>query len=135
MNPIVKNILAVVAGFIGGSIVNMGLVMAGSTVIPPPAGVNVMDAESIKASMHLYKAHHFITPFVAHALGTLVGAYLAGRIGATHKMKLALGIGALFFIGGIWAASMIPAPTWFVVLDLVGAYIPMGWLGGKLADK
>jgi hypothetical protein len=23
---------------------------------------------------------------------------------------------------------MIPAPTWYMVLDLVGAYIPMAWL-------
>jgi hypothetical protein len=26
-------------------------------------------------------------------------------------------------------------PLWFVALDLVVAYIPMGWLGWKLADR
>ena len=31
------------------------------------------------------------------------------------------------------AASMIPGPTWFAALDLLVAYIPMGWLGGTLA--
>ena len=34
MNPIVKNIIAVVVGWIAGSIVNIGLINAGSTIIP-----------------------------------------------------------------------------------------------------
>jgi hypothetical protein len=28
---------------------------------------------------------------------------------------------------------MLPAPMWFNVVDLVGAYLPMAWLGGRLA--
>lgn len=70
--------------------------------------------------------------YTAHALGTLVGAWVAATIAATHKMTLALVIGALFLIGGIAAAFMIPGPTWFVVLDLVAAYFPMAYIGGKL---
>lgn len=38
-------------------------------------------------------------------------------------------------IGGIAAAFMIPAPAWFVVLDLAVAYLPMAWIGGKLGDR
>ncbi len=135
MNPIVKNILAVIAGIIIGMIVNMSLVMIGGKVIPPPAGVDVMNSESLKASMHLFEPRHFIFPFLAHALGTLVGAFVASLIAASHKMKIALGIGVFFLLGGIAASFMIPAPTWFVILDLVGAYIPMGWLGGKLTES
>ena len=135
MNPIIKNILAVIAGIIIGSIVNMCLVMIGGQVIPPPAGVDVMNSESLKASMHLFEPRHFIFPFLAHALGTLVGAFVASLLAASHKMKFALGIGVLFLLGGIAASFMIPAPTWFVILDLVGAYIPMGWLGGKLSES
>jgi len=30
---------------------------------------------------------------------------------------------------------MIPGPTWFAAVDIVIAYIPMAWLGGKLAVK
>ena len=36
---------------------------------------------------------------------------------------------------GISAVMMIPAPLWFNVLDLVVAYIPMAYLGGKLVAK
>ena len=31
------------------------------------------------------------------------------------------------------AARMIPAPAWFVVVDLAAAYFPFGWLGYVLA--
>lgn len=133
MNPILKNILAVVAGVVLGSIVNMGLIMISGSIIPPPEGVDVTNMESLKASMHLFEPKHFLFPFLAHALGTLAGAFVAALIAATHKMKFALGIGAFFLLGGIANVFMLSSPTWFAVLDLVGAYIPMGWLGGRLA--
>jgi len=48
---------------------------------------------------------------------------------------LALAIGVLFLAGGISMVFMLPSPTWFTLLDLIGAYIPMAYLGGKLAIK
>lgn len=111
----------------------MGIIMLSGSIIPPPEGVDPTNMESLKANMHLFQPKHFIMPFLAHALGVLVGAFIAAKIGASHQMKLALGIGAFFLIGGVTNVMMLPAPTWFAVLDVVGAYIPMGWLGGRLA--
>lgn len=133
MNPILKNILAVIAGVILGSAVNMGIIMISSSIIPPPDGVDVTSMESLKASMHLFESKHFVFPFLAHAVGTFVGALVTALIAASHKMKLALLIGVFFLIGGITNLFMLPSPTWFAVLDIAGAYIPMAWLGGKLA--
>ena len=135
MNPILRNILAFIGGIIIGSIVNMGLITIGGKVILPPSGVDIMDMESLKSSMHLFEAKHFIFPFLAHALGTFAGAYIASRIVDQHFMKFALGVAAFFMIGGIVNIFMLPSPLWFAVLDLVGAYIPMGWLAGKLTQK
>lgn len=135
MNPILRNILAVVAGIIAGSAVNMGIIMLSSSIIPPPEGVDVTNVESLKSSMHLFEPRHFLFPFLAHAIGTLAGAVVAGLIAASYKMKFALGIGVFFLIGGIANVFMLPAPAWFVVADLALAYIPMGWLGGKLAMR
>ena len=135
MSPTAKNIFAVVAGFIIGSIVNMGLIMVLSEIIPPPAGVDVTNMESLKNSMHLFEPIHFLSPFLAHALGTLVGAAVAGMFAASRKMRFALGIGTFFMLGGIVNAFMLPSPVWFMVLDLAVAYLPMGWLGGKFAES
>ena len=133
MNPVLKNVLAVVVGLVVGGMVNMGLVMVSPSIIPPPEGVDVTDMESLRTSMHLFKAHHFVFPFLAHALGTLVGAFLAAWIAATHKIRFAFSIGAFFLLGGLINAFLLPAPLWFIVVDLVAAYLPMSWLGAKMA--
>jgi len=134
MHPVVRNILAVITGIIVGSAVNMGLIMISGSIIPPPEGVDPGNMESLKASMHLFEAKHFIFPFLAHALGTLAGAFLAALIAASHKMKFALVIGVFFLIGGIANVFMLPSPLWFTILDLAVAYIPMAWLGSMMAS-
>ena len=77
MNPIIRNVLAVIAGLIVGSIVNMGIIAISGSIIPPPEGADVTTMEGLKATMHLFEPRHFIFPFLAHALGTLAGAIIA----------------------------------------------------------
>ena len=74
-------------------------------------------------------------PFLAHALGTLAGAYLTGLVAVGQKMRLALVVGVVSLIGGVTAVVMLPSPLWFTVTDLGLAYIPMAYLGGYLALK
>lgn len=132
MNPILRNILAVILGWVGGSAVNMGLIKAGHSVYPIQ-GIDPNDMVALAEVMPTLDPEYFIFPFLAHALGTLVGAILAGLIAATHKMKFSLAIGALFLIGGIAVNYLLPGPIWFAVIDIAMAYIPMAWLGGKTA--
>lgn len=135
MNPIFKNIVAVVIGIVIGSTINMALISISSSIIPPPEGADITTIEGLKASIHLFKPINFIFPFLAHALGTLTGAFLAAKLAASHHMKFAYGIGFFFLLGGIANVFMLPAPMWFNVLDLVLAYLPMAYLGGKMATK
>lgn len=99
MNPIIKNILAVIGGCIFGGVINMGIIMISSSIITPPNGADVTNIEGLKASMHLFEPRHFIMPFLAHAFGTFAGAFLAAKIAANRKMILALVIGVFFLIG------------------------------------
>jgi hypothetical protein len=130
-----KNILAVVIALAVGGGVNMAIVVLGPSVIPPPAGVDVTSTESIRASIHLFEVKNFVTPFLAHAVGTLVGALLAFLIAASHRSMISYGIGVVFLAGGIAASFMIPAPQWFIALDLVAAYIPMAWIGQHVGRR
>ncbi len=133
MKTILRNILAVIVGLVVGGLVNMGIIMLSGYVIPPPVGMNTTSAESIAEHIHLFEPKHFLFPFLAHALGTFVGALVTALMAVTNKLRLALVIGVFFLLGGIEAVRMIPAPMWFNVLDLVAAYIPMAFLGAKLA--
>lgn len=124
-----------IAGVIIGSVTNMAIISVSGNVIPPPEGVNPENLESLKANIHLFKPKHFIMPWVAHAAGTLVGAFIAAYIALGRKMIQALMVGAFFLVGGIMMVQMLPGPLWFAIVDLGLAYIPMGLLGWKLAER
>jgi hypothetical protein len=59
------------------------------------------------------------------------GAWLA----ASHRFAIAMALGCVFLLGGIGAAVSIPAPAWFIALDLLLAYLPMAWLGWRVASR
>jgi hypothetical protein len=135
MPNLLRNVLAVVAGIILGAVVNGALISVSPSLIPPPAGVDVNDAESLKRSIHLFEPRHFIMPFLAHALGTLAGALATYLIAGTHKARMAYLVGILFLCGGLAASFMIPAPAWFIALDLLVAYLPMAWLAAQIGSR
>lgn len=135
MNSIIKNILAVILGVFAGGAVNMGIIMISNYIIPPPAGANLKTMEGLLASMPLMEPKHFLMPFLAHALGTLIGAGITAAIASKHKMRFAIGISVWFLIGGIINVIILPSPLWFMLVDLIGAYLPMGYIVGKLISN
>ena len=129
----VRNIIAVIAGILIGSVVNGFLINIDDLIIPLPEGLDNTTLEGINAAMPLMEPKHFILPFVAHAAGALVGALVASLVAISHRFAISMGIGAFFLLGGIVAVAMSAAPLWFEAVDLIFAYIPMGWLGWKIA--
>ncbi len=129
----IRNIIGFLVGLVAGSLLNGALIKIGHAVIPLPAGADVSSYDALKAAMPLFGPEQFIFVFLAHALGSLAGAFAAAAIAASHKMKLALGVGAMFLIGGLINAFLLPVPLWYDAVDLILAYIPMAWIGGRLA--
>lgn len=135
MKTFLWGLLAVVVGLVIGNVVNGALIMVSGTIIPPPAGADVTTVEGLKAAMPLFEPKHFIIPFLAHALGTLVGAFVAGLIAPGRSIVPAAVVGAFFLLAGIANVILLPAPLWFSITDLVLAYVPMAWLGQTLATR
>ncbi len=135
MQPKIKNVIAILAGLIIGSIVNMMIIIIGNKIIPLPPGTDTSTAEGLKAALPLFKLEHFIVPFLAHALGTFAGALLATFIAATHKKTIAFVIGCAFLIGGITMIIQVPSPIMFTLIDLLFAYIPMALMAYKIVRK
>jgi hypothetical protein len=132
---LLRNALALIVGIVVGGAVNMAIVTLGPMLIPPPPGADVTTAEGLRAAMPLLEPRHFLTPFLAHAGGTFVGALVGALLAASRRALIAYGIGAVFLAGGIAASFMIPAPGWFIAVDLVAAYLPMAWLGLAVANR
>ena len=135
MKPIFKNFIAVIAGLITGSIVNMGILEIGHLVIVPPEGFDNSTMDSLAATIHFLGPINYISVFLAHGFGTLAGVFIACKIAANRHPIFASVIGGWFLLGGIWMVFIIPSPTWFTIIDLIGAYIPMAWIGYHLASN
>jgi len=130
MHPILKSILAVFIAIFVGSMINCAFVELGPALIPPPSGLDLTTEEGLLAAMPLMEPKHFIFPFLAHALGTFIGAYIAARFSENRKKTKAMIIGAVFLIGGIQMVFILPTtPLWFVITDLLLAYMPCAYAG------
>lgn len=135
MAKFLRILLSVLLGLVIGSVVNMGLIMVSGKVIPPPPGADVTTMEGLRASLHLFEAKHFVFPFLAHALGTLAGSFVAALTSPGKSAVPAYVVGGFFLLGGIANVVMLPSPAWFSAVDLLAAYLPAAWLGQSLAAR
>jgi len=135
MNPILRNILVTLAALFIGGLVNMAIITLMPSLIDLPDGFNPQDPASFEKYKHLLPVTMYILVLLAHGLGALVGAFIIAKWVTTKSKVFALGVGFFFLLGGIVAAFTIPAPSWFVPVDLILCYIPMAILGWILAGK
>jgi hypothetical protein len=132
---IIRGVLAVVLGIVACMFAKMAVMKFGPSIFPFPDGMNPNNFEDWKTFAPVLQAKHLVTPFLDHALGSFFGGLVAALIAANRKIVFAIAIGILHLVGGIAAAFMIPAPVWFIALDLIVAYIPMAYLGGLISGK
>ena len=132
---IIRNILAVFIGLVVGNLVNFAVITIGHMILPPPAGFDGSNMETIANTINVLRPIDFTVPFFAHALGPLVGVLVAMFIAASGHKTIALILGGIFLLGGIIANYMIPAPTWYRIIDVVIAYVPMALLAYRLSGK
>jgi hypothetical protein len=132
---ILRNILAVVLGFVFSGLVNMAVLAVGHILLPPPPGFDDSSIAGVAATIHVLRPIDYAVPFLAHALGPLAGTFGAMFIAANRHKTIAAILGVLFLVGGIVANIMVPAPLWYRVVDIVFAYVPMAYLGWKLARR
>ena len=98
---LLKDIGIVLLGLILGGTLNMLLVQTGVIFFPAPEGIDISTEAGLKSAMTIMSPIHFIFPFLAHALGTLFGAWFAIRFTKSKHISAAYSIGMLFLLGGI----------------------------------
>jgi len=126
MKQTLKNIAIVILGIIIGMIVNIGLIFLGGIIFSPSGNFEPMNAMN-------WDFKYFIFPFLAHSIGTLSGAFIVSKLSKKSSIIFPLIVGLYFLSGGIYMVTILPAPTWFVLLDVILGYIPMALLGWKIS--
>ena len=128
-------IFSIILGFIIGSFTNMGFIVLGDLAFPWPPEVMAQLENETLTHLDMLNTTHYIFPFLAHALGTLVGAVVALRVAGQDQPIVAWIVGVLFLVGGVYMVNLLPAPLWFEMLDLLVAYLPMSYLGIMFYEK
>lgn len=128
---IIRNVLGLILGVLIGGLINAELVKIGHSVYPIK-NLDPNDSEAYIKLIPTLDKQYFIFPFIAHALGTLIGSSITAFVAFNKKILFAFLIGFIFLLGGIIMMVFTKGkPIWFCSIDLVLAYLPMAWLGGK----
>ena len=130
MKYFLRFVFVVIACFLGG-LLNYAIVIFGYAIIPPPAGFDMSTEAGFAAALQHFEPAHFIMPFLAHTIGTLVSAYIATKMLGTASAWILPS--ALFLVGGAMMIAEYPGPMWFNILDLALAYFPAGYVGYRMS--
>ncbi|WP_340587885.1 hypothetical protein [Erythrobacter alti] len=135
-NPLVRKIVASVAGIIIAGIV-VGLVeMLGHMVFPPPDGIDVTDPADQARMMEVIPTGAKVAVIVAWFLGSLAGAWAAIRIAgnAVPGWIVAVVMIALSLV----TTQMFPHPFWMVLsalaLPIVAVLVAKRMLAARLTS-
>lgn len=109
-----RKVLSTIIGFIVGNAVNFGIINMGMSV-PMKEGQDPYEA--INEAMKDFTTMDFMVPLAAHVLGVFVGLFVARLICKTSNVPIYI-IGGLHLLGTIVNWIWIPAPTWFMAIDL-----------------
>ena len=110
MSPLIRRILAVVAGLIVAAVVVAGVEAASSVLYPLPEGIDHTDREAMTAAIAQLPTTAFLAVLVAWGLGALAGAWTAVRISGVAVTGYI--IGALLLAAGVANLLAIPHPVW-----------------------
>jgi hypothetical protein len=131
-----KSILLSVLGLILGALTNGIIVQIGASMVSAPLGLDISTEAGLAKAMPLMEFKHFVFPFLAHALGSFVGAFFVSKMRVNRTLINSMAIGFAFLAGGVMMVLMMPGtPLWFILLDLIVAYLPMAYLGYKLGQR
>ncbi len=132
MHPVVRSILAVLAGVLAAFVV-IGLVQAiGVRVYPPPPGLDPRDTETFKAAVAQMPRGALLFVLLAYAAGSVAGGWVAARFIPRAKLMHGMIVGAFLLGAGVVNMSMIPHPGWFWV-SAIAIYLLGAWSGARAA--
>ena len=116
-NPIVKAILAAIAGVLTAGIV-VGVVEAiGHMIFPPPEGLDISNPEDAARIMQVIPLGAKIAVVVAWLTGALAGSLVAGWIARSTKPGWV--VAAFMVLASGVTTMMFPHPIWMIIAAVV----------------
>lgn len=127
----IKNVLAILAGWVGASVVIFAIEQAGHYNNPKAA---ISQQQLINGEIPMFPNSLLYWILSAYVIGSFAGGLISGAINRLKAKFLGSAVGALLMVMGIINMLIIPHPAWFwLASNLV--YIPMGYLGGRIMQR
>lgn len=131
MNVLKKRILPVIAGLLAGWVVIFGLEAINHIFYPPPADLDFTDKAALTEFMQTLPTMAFVLLLISWMIGT----FIAGMVGAVLNKEAwknsAIIIGVILALGSIINMTLIPHPTWLIIVASI-AYVPSAYAGARL---
>lgn len=119
MSPLVRSVLAVLAGLMAAFIAIMVVQQLSAMLYPWPAGADPTDPAVLKAFISTLPPGAFLIVLLGYLLGALSGGYLAARLAPSRRSLHAGIIAVLLLVASIMNLTAIPHPTWFMGANLI----------------
>lgn len=127
-----KVIAGIVGIFVAGMLVWV-VEKLGHTIYPTPADLDVGNTDVMRAYVDSVPLGAMLTVALAWFLGSLGGTFAACRIGSARPLVYLLVVGGMMFAGATFNLMIIPHPTWFSILGIIGIFVG-AWLGMTLGS-
>jgi hypothetical protein len=132
MPPILRSILAVLAGIVVGFVVVAALEFLDTTLFPLPAGLDLHDTAAIKQAMARAPLAALILVIVGWGISALLGSWVAARIARAPKVLHGMIVGIFLLGAAITDMLEFPHPVWFWICGLL-IFLPASYIGSGLA--
>ncbi len=134
-NPIVRKVVAVIAGLVVAMLVVMVTEGAGHAIFPPPEGLDITKPEDQARLMEVIPLGAKIAVVVAWFLGAMAGAATAMAVGR-HALPGWI-VGLVLVALSLFTTQMFPHPLWMMVaavaLPLAGVLVAKRLVASRLA--
>lgn len=128
-----RNLLALITGIAVSIMFNLVLTSVSGVLYPPPAMMDIHDAEAFARYVASLPALAIVLVLIAHLGGAFVGGWAAARMSVSTPMQWALWVGGVAMVGGILNLLMIQHPVW--MWAEVPFYLVLAWLGGRSSGR
>jgi len=129
-----RRILSVIAGIVTGLLTVFIFDMISQKLFPfSTEGIDFKNPEALKEFMSRTPAGFKLTMYLGWILSAFLAAFVASKINKQNWKQSSIIIGSVLMVGAILNLVGIPHPMW--MWSAILFYIPMAYLGGKLASK
>lgn len=128
-----RKILAVIGGYLLGSICIYLVQMLGHQIYPLPEGMDPYDADAFSKYVETAPFMAIFMVIIAYAIGMIVAGFASTKIAGDNKKMYAIICGIIYLVCTIINLVLIPSPIWFMVAAiLVCSFVLIGY---RLAVK